>query len=444
MKKKIHLDKVNDLLTNFIQSIFLKKITMQKSILTAIFFFVMSAGLMAQSIDEIKDLAGKNDWTKAKEAVDKHLANEKNAKKSDGWYWKAVIYNAVARDAALGPQFPEARMQSFEAYKKYLEMDPKMVMGTLSQHAALFDVAFGYLETASNSFNEKKFDFALEQFKNAEKVEEFIVAKGFTYGDFAFAAFDTQLYLNIAASATQAKKEDIALEYYMKIADKRIVEKDYDEIYRYIVDRLTRQGNKEKRDKYLAIGKEVYPKDPFWCEVDLVEAGDDAKKMFPIYERLLQGPCGTYEMHYNYAVDLFNYTYAGDTKPDDFLATQAKLSEILKKAISMNSNPDANMLMARHIFAGINQLYDSVTAIKGTKPEDVKKKADLNAQMTKKYEEAIPYTTAVYDYYNTKTEITARDKGPFKLVLNMLIESYERKKDTAKVKEYSDKMKSIE
>ncbi len=64
--------------------------------------------------------------------------------------------------------------------------------------------------------------------------------------------------------------------------------------------------------------------------------------------------------------------------------------------------------------------------------------------MTKKYEEVIPYTTAVYDYYNTKSEITARDKGPYKLVINMLIESYERKKDTAKVKEYQDKMKSID
>ena len=417
---------------------------MQKLILTTILVFIMSAGLMAQSVDDLKELAGKNEWAKAKEAVDKHLANEKNAKKSDGWYWKAVIYNAVARDENLSKQFPDARMQSFEAYKKYLELDPKMVMGTLSQHAALFDVAFGHLEEASNGFNNKKYEYALVNFKQAEKVEEFIVAKGFTYGEFAFPAFDTQLYLNIAASATQAKKEDVALEYYMRIADKKIVEKDYDEIYRYIVDRLTRQGNKEKRDKYLAIGRELYPKDPFWCEVDLIEGGDDPKKMFAIYERLLQGPCGTYEMHYNYAVDLFNYTYAGDTKPDDYTAMQAKLTEILKKTIAINSNTDANMLMSRNIFASINQLYDSVIAIKGAKPEDVKKKADLNAQMLKKYEEVIPYATAVYESFNNRTDLRPVEKGNFKLVINMLIESWERKKDTAKVKEYQEKMKSLD
>ena len=442
MKLKIHLREVSNII--ILQSILHKNITMQKSIFTAVMVLIMSAGLMAQSIDDIKDLAGKNDWAKAKEAVDKHLANEKNAKKSDGWYWKAVIYNAVARDENLGKQFPDARWQSFESYKKYLELDPKMVMGTLSQHGALFDVCFGYLEEASNGFNTKNYDLALDQFKKAEKVEEYIVSKGFTYGDFAFASFDTQLHLNIAASATQAKKEDVALEYYMKIADRKIVDESFDEIYRYIVDRLTRKGNMEKRDKYLAIGRELYPKDPFWCEVDLLEAEDDVKKMFPIYDKLLQGPCGTYEIHYNYAVDLFNYTYAGDEKPADYAATQAKLGEVLKKTIALNNTPDANMLMARNVFAAINELYDSISAIKGTKPEDVKKKADLNAQMTKKYEEAIPYATVVYDSYNSRNDLKPVEKGNFKLVINMLIEIYERKKDTAKAKEYQDKMKSME
>src|ERR1043166_1445337 len=195
---------------------------MLKSILIAILVTGFSAGVMAQSIDEIKDLAGKNQWEKAKEAIDKYTSNEKNIKKSDGWYWRAVIYNEISRDAKLNGLSPDARMESFNSYKKYLELDPKMTMGLLSQHAALFDVCFGYLESASNSFNKKEFDLALTQFKNAEKVQDFIVSKGFTYGSFAFPAFDTQLYLNIAASATQAKKEDVAVEYYMKIADRKI------------------------------------------------------------------------------------------------------------------------------------------------------------------------------------------------------------------------------
>jgi tetratricopeptide (TPR) repeat protein len=416
---------------------------MRKTILFSV-ILLMSTGLLAQSIDAIKDMAGKNEWEKAREAVEKHLSNEKNAKKGDGWYWKAVIYNGISRDAALSPSYPDARKEAFEAYKKYIEVDPKMTWGILNQHITLFDICFGYLEDASNTFNSKNFEQSLEHFKNAEKVEEFIIAKGFTLGDFAFPAFDTQLYLNIAAAATQAKKEDVALEYYMKIAENKIVEENYVEIYRYVVDRLTRKGDKAKREKFIAIGRELYPNDPFWCEVDLIEADEDPVKMFPIYEKLMQGPCGTYELIYNYAVDLFNYNYAGENKPDDFAEKQAKLTEVLKKAIAKESTIDANLLMSKHIFSAINELYDEINAIKGTKPEDVKKKADLNAQMTKKYEEAIPYVTATYDMYDKMTTMRAVEKGNFKLVINMLIEYWDRKNDKTKVKEFQDKMKSID
>lgn len=417
---------------------------MRKSILIIFLISVFSSGIMAQSIDEIKDFVGKNQWVKASEAVDKHLTSEKNNKKGEGWYWKAVIYNAISRDSILGKQNPGARMESFNAYKKYLELDPKMTMGILSQHAALFDVCFGFLEEASNEFNNKNFELSLTQFKNAEIIQDFIVAKGFTYGAFTFSAFDTQLYLNIAASATQAKKEDIAVEYYIKIADKKIVDKDFDEIYRFIVDRLTRQGEKVKRDKYLAIGRELYPKDPFWCEAELLEAGDDVKKMFPIYDKLIQGSCGTYEMHYNYAVDLFNYAYAGDSTPVDYESIRAKLTEVLTKTLSLKSTTEANLLMSRHVFASINDLYDAITVIKGTKPEELKKKADLNALMTKKYEESIPYTTAAYNNFSNQKELKPVEKGNFKLIINMLIESWERKNDKAKVSEYKAKMKELE
>ena len=478
---------------------------MSKSILIYLLFTVISTGLMAQSIDDIKDFAGKNQWDKAKEAVDKHLLNEKNSKKGDGWYWKAVIYNAVARQNNLHGQpvnngligkskaeiidlfgnptssvkstrndgstellefadkklyvyldqsgkvvditeitGVDPRMESFNAYKKYLEMDPKMTMGILSQHAALFDVCFGYLEEASKAFNNKEYEQSLNQFKNAEKVEEFIVSKGFTYGEFGFPSFDTQLYLNIAASATQAKKEDVALEYYMKIADKKIVDTGFAEIYRYIVDRLIRKKDKPNIDKYTAIGKGLYPNDPFWCESALIAAGEDQKKMFAIYETLIKGPCGSYQMLYNYAIDLFNYCYAADSTPKDYNNAREKLTEILTKAIALKSSTEANMLMSRHIFAYINDLYDEITAIKGTKPEDVKKKADLNTQMTKKYEEAIPFATAAYNNLNSQKELKPVEKGNLKLLINMLIECWERKNDKVKAEEYKKKMKEVE
>src|SRR5688572_25392663 len=206
---------------------------MRKSIILTVLATIISAGLMAQSIEEVRALAGKNQWDKAKEAIDKYLANEKNTKKGDGWYLKSVIYNTIARDSILKNQVPDARMEAFNAYKKYLELDKDAFEGKLNQHSTLFDVSFGYLQKASDDFNSKKFEDALTAFQNAELVQTYIVEKGFTYGTFAYPVFDTQLYVNIAASAINAKKEDVAVNYYSKIAEKKIVSKGYDEIYRY-------------------------------------------------------------------------------------------------------------------------------------------------------------------------------------------------------------------
>ncbi len=346
---------------------------MLKSIFTA-FIMIVSVSLMAQTIEEIKGLAGKNQWDKAKEGIEKYLANEKNAKKGEGWFLKTQICNAIAKDAALSKQHPEARAQSFAAYKKYLEVDPKGVEGTINQHSPLFDIAFSYLEQATNSFNAKQFDESLAAFKNAEPVQNYIVSKGFSYGTFAFPAYDTQLYLNIAAAAINAKKEDVAVEYYQKIADKKIQDKGYDEIYRFLVDYYDRKADKPNLAKYLALGREVYPKDEFWCEVGLKEVEGDPKKLFAKYDEMLSSGCDTYFTRYNYGVEMFNYAYVGENAPTDRAAIQAKIEEVLKKGIEMNpKGPEANMLMCRHHFATLKYLGEDYDNIKGTKPKDVKR-----------------------------------------------------------------------
>ncbi|HEX7845703.1 MAG TPA: hypothetical protein VF476_07845 [Chitinophagaceae bacterium] len=417
---------------------------MLKSILTAVIMFV-SVSLMAQSIDEIKGFAGKNQWDKAKEGIDKYLANEKNAKKGDGWFWKAQIYNSIARDANFSKQFPGTRAEAFTAYKKYLEVEPKGVEGTLNQHSPLFDIAFGYLELATNSFNTKQFEEALAAFKNAEQVQEYVTKKGFSYGTFAFPAYDTQLYLNVAAAAINAKKEEVAVEYYQRIADKKITDKGFDEIYRYLVDYYERKGDKANLAKYLTIGKEVYPKDEFWCEVGLKDAENDKKRLFAKYDELLASGCDTYFTRYNYGVEMFNYAYVGEKAPEDRSAIQAKIEEVLKKAIEMNpTGVEANMLMARHHFATIKYLEDDYDAIKGVKPEDVKKKNDINAQINKQYDAALPYMNTLYTIYSGKTELKNSEKAQFKVITNMLLGYWENKKDKVKIKEYSDKLKAIE
>ena len=71
---------------------------MQKILFTAL-LAILSMGLYAQKIDDVKKLISESKWEEAKVKVDAFLANEKNASKAEGWYYKGVIYNELAKDS---------------------------------------------------------------------------------------------------------------------------------------------------------------------------------------------------------------------------------------------------------------------------------------------------------------------------------------------------------
>ena len=54
-------------------------------------------------------------------------------------------------------------------------------------------------------------------------------------------------------------------------------------------------------------------------------------------------------------------------------------------------------------------LQQQAKAVKGTKPEDVKKRTDLRAQLMKKFDEAIPYFEKVEQDLGTKGKL--KDAG---------------------------------
>src|SRR5205809_3405050 len=116
-------------------------------------------------------------------------------------------------------------------------------------------------------------------------------------------------------------------------------------------------------------------------------------------------------MYYNYSAELFNYLFTQDKKPADYKEAYAKLQDVLKKGIAVKSTPEANLLMARATYNGVYDLEDAMTAIKGTKPDDVKKKNELKGQIAAKFNDMLPYAQAAYDLYAAKPSLKPGEKG---------------------------------
>lgn len=414
--------------------------------LFALFVFFLHSVLQAQTIDDIKDQIYKGQWDKAKASVDAFLSKEKNAAKWEGWWYKGIIYNELAKNEAFKSTIPNARMEAFLAFKKYYELDPKTIQGTLEQHVRLFDIYGGFFDLAAAQFNEKKYEEAFTNFKNAYTVEEFIASKGYEYNNFKFPAFDTTLIQNIALSAYMAKKEDEAAAYYQKIADQKISGKENVDVYQYLVDYYHNKKDLVNREKYLQLGRELYPDEDFWYQTELADVDDSNKKArFAKYEELAQKYPNKYVLFYNYAVELFNYAYTSDKTPEDYKEVQKKIDAALKQSLAINKNYlEAHVIMSRHIYNQIFDLQDELIAIKGNTPADQKKKADIKAAIVAKSDEIIPFAKAAYDAYEAKaSNLKPLEKANFKIVTDMLASAYEVKGEKQKADEYKKKLESL-
>ena len=412
--------------------------------LLSLLIILSSSGLFAQTIEDIEAQFGKGELDKAKTSVDAFLAKEKNQSKADGWWYKALIYNEIAKSEKYKSLAPDGRMEAFNAFKKYYELDPKSIRATLEQHVRLFDIYNGYFDIGVTSFGASKFDEAYTGFKNALMVEEYVSGKGFEYNGFRFPTFDTTLIQNIALSAYRAKKEDDAAVYFKKIADQRIAGKDNVDVYQLLVEYYAKKNDKVNKEKYLQIGRELFPADDRWYQIELDEVdAKDKKALFAKYEELMPKYPDKYLMSYNYAVELFNYTYAGDTKPADYKETQKKIESVLKSTMAANkSYPEANVLMSRHYYNVLYDLQDEMQAVKGTTAADKKKKDDLKLKMNESADQLILYSQAAYDLYSAKPTLKAGEKGNYKVVAGYLSTAYDVKGDKVKADEYRKKSES--
>ena len=401
--------------------------------------------MFAQSIEDIEGQLGKGELDKAKASVDAFLSKEKNAAKVDGWWYKGVVYNEIAKSDKFKTLAPDGRMDAFNAFKKYYEMEAKAVRATLEQNVRMFDIYNGYFDQGVAAFSANKFDDAYTSFKNALMVEEYISGKNWEYNGFKFPSFDTTLNQNIALSAYKANKHDDAVVYYKKIADKKIAGKDNVDVYHLLIEHFAKKGDKAEKEKYLVLGRELYPADDRWYQLELDEVDEkDKKALFARYEELLPKYPEKYALSYNYAVELFNYTYTADKKPADYKDAQAKIENALKKTLAARKDyPEANVLMARHFYNVIYDIQDELAAIKTNTPADQKKKADIKVRMAQAADQLIPYGQAASELYAAKATLKGSEKGNYKVVTDLLATAYDVKGDKAKSDEYKKKLETI-
>ena len=401
---------------------------------------------LSQTLDEINETMGKKDYRTAKTGIDKYLSDAGNASKADGWYYKGRIYNSLSSEKTT----PEAeaydlKVNSFEAFKKYQQLDPKDLRTKLENYASYLDLYYGLYDLGANEFNKKNYADAFNSFKKALEVEDYIQKNKYTYQGVTMAALDTPLVMNTAIAATQAKKDDEAIPYYRKIVDANVAGESYKDIYFVLLDYYKKKSDDASANEILAMAKKNYPKDESWAQMeidDVAKKGDDAA-LFAKYEEILAKDPGNFTQTYNYAVVLYKSIYERDGKQKDNPVTIEKLTNALKSAIALDPGIEATTLMANHQYNMAADYETKELSVKGSKPEDLKRKADFKAQKVKKADDCIIYSEKAATYFAAKTDLKATQIANYKIVLGYLSDMYSLKGDKKKADEYTKRLATI-
>ncbi len=229
-----------------------------KRMILSLIMTVVITGLFAQSVDKAKDLLKANKLPEAKEEIDKVLLVEKNQKNAEAWYYKMKIYNAIATNDPLKTQYPDAYIVSLDALKKYVQLDDKkQILLIADGYKPINEIYAGLFQLGASSYNDKKYNEALNYFKGAIDAITYMHKQGWIKD-----GMDSTSILYAGISAEKSDKRDEALIYYKTIVDSGILTiggNNMSEIYKWVADYYARKGDKANAAKYIAIGKSKYP-----------------------------------------------------------------------------------------------------------------------------------------------------------------------------------------
>jgi tetratricopeptide (TPR) repeat protein len=422
---------------------------MRKPIITALFAIAtFAAG--AQSVgDATKQLGKSND--KAKEIIDKLVADPANAKNAEVWYGKAQIYNTLATDDKFKAAIPDAYNQAFEAFQKAYEIDPSDKLMILDQYKTGFLAYEGVANKAANAYQANNIQAAFDGYKKTVEYGDWLRSKNVSYNGYKVPAVDTGIVFMTGYTAMKLNKNDEAMPYFTRIVDAKIgKEADYVIPYQFLTYQYKTKKDEANFKKYDDLGREVYPKDPYFVTIKLDWARENGNypELFKGYEDLIAQQPDSLSNNLAYASDMFDYLFIKNTdnKPADFDAISAKIEQQIKITLSKNYEVLSSNLIIAQLF--YNEGLDYVTEsdkVKGTKPEDVKKRNDLKAKAVAKYDQGIPYTQQVVTLLEQKdaATMTGKEKHTLKNMYLMLSDMYGAKNDKAKSDEFDKKYSSI-
>jgi tetratricopeptide (TPR) repeat protein len=261
--------------------------------------------------------------------------------------------------------------------------------------------------------------------------------------------FEAGYKLGTVCGRCRRKIVSDAVRYYSQLLEAKVKGENFVDIYKWVANYYFEAKQASLANRYLLIGKEVYPGDPFWTslELDMTREKGDQDALFALYEKTIMAEPANHLYRYNYAVELYQagYNIDGTKRPANSDALIEKAILHINKVIQIKPDYSNAQLFAGqiHYNKGVDILNKSKVFI-GTSPENIKAKADLKAAAIDKFDLAIPYFQRTAQLLDSQGKLKKEDMSDLKEAYDLLITIYEQKNMKEKVTEYETKLKEVD
>ena len=414
--------------------------------------FFVSAGF-SQTVKKAQTYLEAKQLDKAKTEIDGFL--EKSPNDAEGNYLKVKIYEAIAADPVMAKTIQgDLRQQALEAYKKVIADSANIkskMMVMRENYQPVFNLYTGYYEDAAKAFNDaaaaqskEGFKDAMNMFEKANNIGQYIRENEWA----KIGKVDTTLVLNIGKAALNAGDDTQAEKYFKELADAKIdgtggkVDESFSVPYQWLTLYYKNKKDEVNMKKYGELGRSLFPKENYFNLVmmDYYREAKDMPGLFNIYDELLKENPDSTNYHFNYANDIFGYVYNSDegTVIKDKAGMLQKLQAELDNSMKLNPNDvNNNWLYSQFYYNKGIEARDMADKIRSTKPEDVKKKADLNSESKDFFNKAIPYADKAIS--TLEVSKLKDEKSKYKSIVNLMQNIYQSLQMKDKLKIYQEK-----
>ncbi len=415
-----------------------------KKLLVSLVF--CSAGLVAVAqrakVSSAEEALTKKDYDKAKADIQAALENEKTKGDAKTWYVKGKIFEATATEK----KDTKEALEAFDAYKKALEINPKMTEAQLEMHQRMFNLYATIGNAGYASLNDQKWDSAFIYFKDAFSVVDFYNSKGFA----SALPTDTSMIFYAGYAGNQAGKKDEALTYLKKAVDLHF--KAEPALYVILAQTYEEKGDNANWLKTIEDGKAMFPKDKRFNDMEMLYYSKTGKtsELLGILEKKMAENPNDFQTILDYGIrvdNLANPRSEGGqdaAKPANYDELMGKAEGAYKKAIELKADDaTANFQLGALYFnraVGFNKELNAMDS----KSLNTPKAKELQTKVTGLMDQALPFFEKADENFTAKAaSLEPSDKQTYESCLYALQKIYAIKNETAKVDAVKKKLENL-